>query len=114
MPYIEVIAPGRFEARGEAYPTADDAPELSRRAVISLIRGIRMVRDGVSWEEAFQSAYGCDPTLIAAVQQFFIYPPEDFELLLRTALDRQPIFRLELTPADVRRIRQSITDQPPA
>ena len=114
MPYIEVIAPGRFEARGEAYPTAAADPELSRRATISLIRGIRMIRDGVSWEEAFQTAYGCDPALIAAVQQFFLHPPDDFELLLRTALDRQPVFRLELTPADIRRIRQSISVQPPA
>lgn len=92
MPYIEVIAPGRFETRGEAYPTVDDNPEISRRATITLIRGIKMVRDGISWEDAFQTPYGYDPMLIAAVQQFFLYPPEDFELLIRTALDRQQTY----------------------
>ena len=48
MAYIEVTFPGRFEAWGQAYPTADDNPELSRRAVINLIRIIQMVRDGIS------------------------------------------------------------------
>ena len=114
MAYIEVTAPGRFEARGEACPTAADNPELSRRAIISLIRGIRMVRDGISWEQAFETAYGFDPELIATVQNFFLAPTVDYELLLRTALDSQPIFRLELKPADIRRIRQTITGSPPA
>ena len=113
MAYIEVSIPGRFEARGEAYPTAADDPELSRRAIITLIRGIRMVRDGISWEQAFVTAYGYDPELVATVQQFFLGATDDYELLLRTALDRQPIFRLELKPADIRRIRQTITESPP-
>lgn len=114
MAYIEVTIPGSFEARGEAYPTAAADPELSRRSVITLIRGIRMVRDGISWEQAFDTAYGCDPELIAAVQNFSLAQTDDYELLLRTALDRQPIFRLELMPADIQRIRQTIAERPPA
>lgn len=108
MAYIEITGPGNFEARGEAYPTAAEDPELSRRSIITLIRGIRMVRDGISWEQAFDTAYGYDPELIAAVQQFFLGPTDNYELLLRTALDRQPVFRLELKPADIQRIRQTI------
>lgn len=112
MAYIEVTIPGTFEARGEAYPTGADDPELSRRSIITLIRGIRMVRDGISWEQAFDTCYGYDPELVAAVQQFFLGTTDDYELLLHTALDRQPIFRLELKPADIRRIRQTITESP--